>query len=112
MTTKLLTGLASACLLATSLGGCGTLGLPGANAANSAGTMDSLAKALNAINTACTGQVSANLIIAPPLPPSGSFNLNQSCGLKQPGAVDPAPTAAQVSAMVDAAVAKAAASKP
>lgn len=111
MTTKLFAGAALACLLAGT-SACSTFGgLPSGGSANGAQVLTGLSDAVKAVNSSCTGTFAANLNFAPPLPPIGNLNINQTCGLKQAGG-DPSPTPAQVQAIVDAAVAKALASKP
>lgn len=74
MLSKRLSGVAIACALG--LSGCSSLGM--SSGASSGGT--DLLDAVKSIAANCTGQFAANLTFAPPLPPSGSLVVNQSCG--------------------------------
>ncbi|MBS0359812.1 MAG: hypothetical protein JSR98_00420 [Proteobacteria bacterium] len=71
---KLLAGLASACALGVS--GCAALGgSPVAATTNGADLLNTV----KAISSNCAGTFTANLTFAPPLPPSGSLAVNQTC---------------------------------
>jgi hypothetical protein len=72
MTTRRFAACALAC---AALSACSTLG----GAANSATSGGALLDAVQAISANCTGAFSANLTFAPPLPPSGSLVVNQTC---------------------------------
>ena len=74
MIPKLLAGLAAAS--AIGLSGCGTLG--GVTAPKASGT--ELLDAVKSLTSNCSGAFNANLTFAPPLPPSGSLVVNQTCG--------------------------------
>jgi len=74
MTPKLLAGVLGAC--SVSLSGCGTLNA--APGAKSGGT--DLLDAVKSLTANCSGGLNANLTFAPPLPPSGSLVVNQTCG--------------------------------
>lgn len=96
-TMKLFAGLASACLLVTSLGGCSTLGgVPGAggNGAASFGTMVSSFN--NAVASNCTGGIHVMYMF--PAPPQGHIDLECAphaiaVPASQPAAAAPAPAA-------------------
>lgn len=85
-----LAGAAIAC--AFGLCACSTLpgSVPGA-----AGNGSALLDAVKSIAANCSGAFNANLTFAPPLPPSGSLVVNQTCGTSPPLAAAPKPVAAQ-----------------
>jgi hypothetical protein len=89
MKTKLLAGCASLCV-AFGLSGCGTLGAGAGPAASGSTLLD----AVRSISANCTGVFNANLTFAPPLPPSGSLVVNQTCSAPASASpVAPAPGA-------------------
>lgn len=90
MNPKLLAGCAGLCAAAIALSGCSTLG---ASAGGPSGGSGALLDAVRAISANCAGAFNANLIFAPPLPPSGSLVVNQTCGTAAPvKPLAPAPT--------------------
>jgi hypothetical protein len=72
MTTRRFAACALAC---AALSACSTLG----GAASPATSGSALLDAVKAISANCTGAFNANLTFAPPLPPSGSLVVNQTC---------------------------------
>ncbi len=65
---------AAACAAAVILSGCSALGAPGTGPGGT-----DLLEAMRSMSARCTGMMSANLTFAPPLPPSGSLVMNQTC---------------------------------
>lgn len=61
-------------------------GGPVGASANTSQVLGSLADTAKAINSACTGTFAANITFAPPLPPVGNLNVNQTCGVKDSAA--------------------------
>ena len=73
MTLKHMVGL-TACALG--LSACGTLNGPTASGSGGG----ELLEAVQTITANCNGAFNANLTFAPPLPPSGSLVVSQTCG--------------------------------
>lgn len=70
------------------LGGCSTFGVPPGSGPGGG----DLIETVRAMSARCTGAFNANLTFAPPLPPSGSLVVNQTCAA--PPADKPAPSVA------------------